>query len=114
MGDRWAVWRAGLTGPRVRGFIWQPEPSFAGSEARGRQLMAGNLVLGGHLVELGGRLPWEVPPPNEGFLEALHGFDWLDDLASVPGARAARRRRIGCRAGSWRFGRGRGRDGRPT
>ena len=86
LGDRWAVWRAGLTGPRIKGFLWQPEPSFAGSEARGRQLMAGNLVLGGRLVATAGRPPWDIPPPNETFLEALHGFDWLDDLATVPGA----------------------------
>ena len=85
LADRWAVWRAGLTGPRIQGFIWQPEPSFAGSEARGRQLIAGNLVMGGQLLETGGRLPWDIAPPNAAFLEALHGFDWLDDLAAVPG-----------------------------
>jgi len=108
MADRWAVWRAGLTGPRVRGFIWQPAPSFAGSEARGRQLMAGNLVLGGHLVELGGRLPWDIPPPNEAFLEALHGFDWLDDLASVPGSAGRKTAQDWLSGWLSRYGRGRG------
>ena len=47
--------------------------------------MAGNLVLGGQLVETGGRLPWDLAPPNAAFVDALHGFDWLDDLAAVPG-----------------------------
>ncbi|NKX45544.1 heparinase II/III family protein [Roseicyclus persicicus] len=108
LADRWAAWRAGLTGPRIRGFLWQPQPSFAGSEARGRQLMAGNLVLGGRLVEASGRLPWDVAPPTEGFLEALHGFDWLDDLATVPGG--AGRATAQAWLAEWlkRYGRGRG------
>jgi uncharacterized heparinase superfamily protein len=108
LSDRWAAWRAGLSGPRVRGFIWQPEPTFAGSEARGRQLMAGNLVLGGRLVEAQGRLPWDIAPPNEAFLEALHGFDWLDDLATVPGAAGRKTAQAWLSAWLTRYGRGRG------
>jgi len=108
MADRWAAWRAGLTGPRIRGFIWQPQPSFSGSEARGRQLMAGNLVLGGRLVEAGSRLPWDIPPPNAAFLEALHGFDWLDDLATVPGGAGRRTAQTWLSAWLARYGRGRG------
>jgi uncharacterized heparinase superfamily protein len=108
MADRWAVWRAGLTGPRISGFIWQPEPGFAGSEARGRQLMAGNLALGGQLVETGGRLPWDIAPPNEAFLEALHGFDWLDDLASVPGGAGRGTAQDWLSGWLKRYGRGRG------
>jgi len=108
LADRWAVWRSGLTGPRIRGFIWQPQPSFAGSEARGRQLMAGNLVLGGRLVETGGRLPWDIPPPNEAFLEALHGFDWLDDLAAVPGGAGRRTAQDWLSGWLARYTRGRG------
>ena len=84
MGDRVAAWRAGVTGPRISGFVWQPPPGFTGSEARGRQLMAGNLMLGGHLFEAGSRDPWDIIPPTEAFQDALHGFDWLDDLACVP------------------------------
>jgi uncharacterized heparinase superfamily protein len=108
MADRWAVWRAGLTGPRIRGLTWQPEPSFAGSEARGRQLMAGNLVLGGRLVETGGRLPWDIAPPNQAFLEALHGFDWLDDLATVPGGAGRGTAQDWLSGWLKRYGRGRG------
>jgi uncharacterized heparinase superfamily protein len=106
--DRWAAWRAGLAGPRVRGFLWQPAPPYAGSPARGRQLMAGNLRLGGRLVETGGRSPWDIAPPNEAFVEALHGFDWLDDLAAVP--EAAGRATAQAWLGAWlaRYGRGKG------
>lgn len=84
MRDRVAVWRAGVTGPRIGGFVWQPPPGFTGSEARGRQVMAGNLMLGGHLLEAVSRDPWDIIPPTQGFQDALHGFDWLDDLACVP------------------------------
>jgi len=80
--DRLAVLRAGF-GPPIRGFLSQPEPRFSGSAARGRQLLAGNIRLGGRLVQAEGRLPWDIPPPNEAFLEALHGFEWLDDLAAT-------------------------------
>lgn len=105
--DRVAAFRAGF-GPRIGGFLWQPEPRFVGSAARGRQLMAGNIRLGGRLVQAEGRLPWDIPPPNEAFLEALHGFEWLDDLAAT-GADEARKMAQRWLA-DWiaRYGRGRG------
>mgnify|MGYP006273048383 CR=1 FL=1 len=106
--DRWSAWRAGVSGPRIRGFIWQPEPSFAGSEARGRQLVAGNLVLGGRLVETRGRLPWDIAPPNEAFLEALHGFEWLDDLVMLPGGAGRATAQAWLSGWLGRYGRGRG------
>lgn len=83
-GDRMAAWRAGFAGPRIRGVRSQPVPHIPGSQARGRQLMAGNLQFGGSLVEIGDDLPWRIAAPNEAFLEALHGFDWLDDLVAIP------------------------------
>ncbi|BDW84108.1 heparinase II/III family protein [Roseicyclus marinus] len=106
--DRWAAWRAGMTGPGIRGFLWQPEPSFSGSDARGRQLMAGNLVFGGHLVETAGRQPWDIAAPSADFLEALHGFDWLDDLASVPGGAGRKQAQEWLSGWMKRYGRGSG------
>lgn len=105
--DRWAAFRAGF-GPRVQGFLSQPEPRLPGDDVRGRQLMAGNFRLGGRLVEGNGRQPWDIPPPNEAFLEALHSFEWLDDLAAIGDAPA---RRLAQRwLSEWlrRYGRGRG------
>lgn len=80
---RWAAWRAGF-GPQIRGFLWQPEPRFPGVAVRGRQFLAGNFRLGGMLVEAHGQSPWDIPCPSAAFEAALHGFDWLDDLAAIP------------------------------
>jgi uncharacterized heparinase superfamily protein len=90
------------------GFVSQPEPRTIGSYARGRQLMAGNYLFAGHLVEAPGGSPWDIAPPDADFRNALHGFGWLDDLAAV-GDAAAR-----ARAQEWlwdwiaRYGDGRG------
>ena len=90
------------------GFVSQPEPRTVGSFARVRQLIAGNFLFAGYLVEGGKTGLWDVTPPAPIFDEELHGFVWLDDLAAV-GDTAAR-----ARAQAWlwtwidRFGRGRG------
>jgi len=105
--NRLAAWRAVLSRPAAA-FVSQPEPRSIGHIARGRQLCAGNLVFGGHLVEAPGAMLWDVPAPDAGFAEEAHGFGWLDDLAAV-GDAAAR-----ARAQAWlwewiaRYGRGHG------
>lgn len=80
--DRFAAWRAGRTRPAA-GFVSQPEPRSIGMIARGRQLVVGNYLLGGVLVEAPGLSLWQVDPPTRGFTEAAHGFTWLDDLAAA-------------------------------
>ncbi len=70
------------------GFVSQPEPKSIGLFARGKQLLAGNLLFAGHLVEARGRTPWEIDPPDAAYAEALHRFGWLDDLAAVGDGRA--------------------------
>ena len=90
------------------GFVSQPEPRTIGSFARGKQLIAGNFLFAGHLVEAPDTAIWDLPMPGPAFEEELHGFTWLDDLAAVgdPAARS--------RAQAWvmdwieRHGRGRG------
>lgn len=99
--DSWTAWREparnrrqARRSARVRaatGFVSQPEPRSLGSVARGRQLMAGNLMFAGFLVQAPGSSPWEVAPPHPEFEAGLHGFGWLDDLAAV-GDAAARAR----------------------
>ena len=70
-------------------FVSQPEPKTIGSFARGHQLMAGNFLFAGYLVEAPGRSIWQIDRPSATFEAQLHGFAWLDDLAAV-GDSAAR------------------------
>ena len=107
LGNRWAMSRA-LRAQAASGFVSQPEPRSIGLFARGRQLVAGNLVFGGQVVQVQGRSVWEIEQPDPGQADDIHGFIWLDDLAAV-GDGAAR-----ARAQDWlwdwiaRFGSGRG------
>ena len=98
---------SGLARP-ARGFESQPEPRSVGTDPKGRQLMAGNVALAGHLVQAPGTMIWDVEMPSEGFEDAVHGFAWLDDLAAV-GTKEARAL---ARTWTWgwidRYGRGSG------
>ncbi|MEJ1990168.1 MAG: heparinase II/III family protein [Maritimibacter sp.] len=79
------------------GFVSQPEPRTIGSFAKGKQIIAGNLLYAGYLLEVSDSSVWESAPPSEAFADALHGFGWMDDLAAL-GDRAARDR-----AQAWTF-----------
>ena len=46
------------------GFVSQPEPRTIGSFARGRQLVAGNFLFAGHLVESSDRQLWDIEAPD--------------------------------------------------
>lgn len=82
----------------VKGFVSQPEPRTVGSFARGRQLIAGNILFSGYLVESPDTQLWEVAAPTPAFDKERHGFAWLDDLAAV-GDMAAR-----AKAQNWLWG----------
>lgn len=101
------MWRALKSAPAT-GFASQPEPRTIGLYARGKQLLAGNFVSAGQVVERPGLPIWDVPFPDPAMLTEIHGFAWLDDLAAV-GDAAARKR---AQAWTWdwiaRYGRGRG------
>lgn len=88
--DRLALVRARRARPAT-GFTRHPEPRTIGAFARGRQLVAGNFLFAGYLIEGPGRKIWDLPMPDPSFEEELHGCTWLDDLAAV-GDRAARER----------------------
>lgn len=105
--NRIAALRAARAKPAT-GFVSQPEPRTIGSYARGKQLIAGNFLLAGFLIEGPGLSIWDLPMPDPSFEEALHGCGWLDDLAAV-GDRPARERAQGW-IFDWidRFGAGRG------
>ncbi len=92
----------------MQGFRWQPEPRFPGSAVRGRQLLAGNFRLGGALVEAHGKSPWDITPPTDAFAQALHGFDWIDDLAAIPGGLGRATAQAWLADWITRYGRGKG------
>lgn len=74
--------------PVASAFLSQPEPRTVGSLARGRQLVAGNLIFAGQLVEAKDADLWSLSTPDFAFEADCHGFIWLDDLAAVGTAEA--------------------------
>jgi len=90
------------------GFVSQPEPRTIGAFARGRQLIAGNFLFAGYLIEGRGRTLWDLPSPDPSFEEEQHGFAWLDDLAAVGDAAARQYAQDWTFGWILRFGRGRG------
>ena len=100
--------RLAARGHAATGFVSQPEPRSTGAFARGRQLLAGNLMFAGHLVEARDAMLWDLDAPGPGWDADIHGFRWLDDLAAVgdPRTRALAQKWLW----GWidRYGRGRG------
>lgn len=88
--NRWHAWRAARARP-ASAFVSQPEPRTIGSFAKGRQLIAGNFLFAGSLIEDPKNSIWRLPPQDRAFDDEIHGFAWLDDLAAV-GDLAARQR----------------------
>lgn len=105
--NRWHARRAARAKPAT-GFTSKPEPRTIGSFAKGKQMVAGNFLFAGHLVQSPADSIWAITPPSDDFEAALQGFGWMDDLAAL-GDRDAR-----ARAQFWtmdwidRFGRGTG------
>lgn len=77
-------------GAKANAFTTSPEPRTIGSVARGRQLLAGNFLFAGRLVEAPDTSIWKVGMPTGRFAMEVHGCAWLDDLAALgtPEARA--------------------------
>ncbi|MEL6607630.1 MAG: heparinase II/III family protein [Pseudomonadota bacterium] len=95
-------------GRGATGFVSQPEPRSIGHFARGRQLVAGNFLFSGYLVEAKETSIWDLPNPALTFEEDLHGFAWLDDLVAVGDASARQCARDWTFEWVARFGRGQG------
>ena len=68
-------------------FVTAPEPRTIGHFARGRQLLAGNLLFAGTLTETKNGSVWDVR--GDALVAAeTHGCAWLDDLAAVGDGKA--------------------------
>jgi uncharacterized heparinase superfamily protein len=84
---RLAMWRA-LRAAAATGFVSQPEPRSIGLYARGRQLVAGNFLFAGQVVEAPGMAIWDVALTHPAMAADAQGFVWLDDLAALGDAGA--------------------------
>ena len=84
------------------GFVSNPEPRTIGHFARGRQLIAGNFLFDGHLIEAPQSQIWDIGRPDSAhdapYAAQLQGCGWLDDLAAVGDGKARER------AQAWVFG----------
>ncbi|MEO1611350.1 MAG: heparinase II/III family protein [Pseudomonadota bacterium] len=81
-GDRWAA-RIARLGASPKAVVTSPEPLWTGDAASARRLASGLFLFGGALVEAKpGASPWDQSAPTAAWEEALHGFDWLDDLVA--------------------------------
>ncbi|MCF2871278.1 heparinase II/III family protein [Octadecabacter sp. G9-8] len=70
------------------GFRSNPEPKMIGHYARGRQLLAGNFLFSGHLIEAPSVNLWDAAARVDTSTNDAHGFAWLDDMAAVGDAKA--------------------------
>jgi uncharacterized heparinase superfamily protein len=100
--------RAPLLARPATGFAAPPEPRSIGCAARGVQLLAGQFLFAGRLIEAPGAALFDILPPDRAYSDALHGFGWLDDLAAVGDADAQQRAQDWTRDWIARFGTGRG------
>jgi uncharacterized heparinase superfamily protein len=91
-------------GPGV--LIAQPEPRGTGLFGRGQQMLAGNFLMAGELVQATGHVPFAATTPEA--VDALHGFGWLDDLAAVGNRDARKLAQQGLADWLDRYGRGQG------
>ena len=98
---------AGFARPATA-FTTTPEPRTIGSFARGRQIVGGNFLFAGFLVQAPATSIWALPMPDETFEAELHGFTWLDDLAAVGDIHAIKRAQEWTHEWVGKFGKGKG------
>jgi|GEM_PF-42474 len=98
---RWLLRRV-----QVSALVSDPEPRMVGLYARGKQMMAGNFLVAGELIETSGGVPFSAK--SAAATDALHGFGWLDHLAAVGDRDARALAQAGLQDWIARFGQGAG------
>jgi uncharacterized heparinase superfamily protein len=84
----------------------QPEPRSLGLFARGQQMLAGNFLVAGELLQADGAVPFDATTPEA--VDELQGFGWLDHLAAVGDKPARDLAQAGLAEWMRRYGRGSG------
>jgi len=71
-----------------RSFLHHPAQRSIGSFVRGEQMLAGQFIFAGQLVEAAESSIWNLTPPSPAFLNTTQSFVWLDDLVAIGGGAA--------------------------
>lgn len=77
-------WR--LIRPRVEAFLLVPSDLRPTDPSLADELAAGQMGLGGAMLDLAGSSPFSVIPPDKSWARALHGFVWLGSLRAAEDA----------------------------
>ncbi len=93
---------------RPNEFYYRPEPPTPGDYAIGLRLLNGEIFQENQIHNLEAGSIWDYRYPSEYFVERMHAFDWMDDLASVKTAEADRKIRAWAQEWIKRYGRGDG------
>lgn len=90
------------------GLLSAPEPWTIGNYDRGKQLVEGNFLIKGQVMEVGDGSIWNQSMPSDLFEAKLHGFGWLDDIAAVGDSEARNRAQTWLLEWVSKFGMGKG------
>ncbi|MEL6681207.1 MAG: heparinase II/III family protein [Pseudomonadota bacterium] len=106
------AWRAGRA-DAATAFVSAPEPRSIGVVARGRQLVAGNFLFSGLLVEGPDLSIWDISDQKPEVAGEIHGTTWLDDLAALGDDKARSRAQAWVSEWITRYGNGKGPGWKP-
>jgi len=76
-----ARWR--LPAPTPDRLVLAPQDIRTADPTHATDIYAGIFAFSGHIVETGGRTPFEVAPASDDWARALHGFAWLRHLRAA-------------------------------
>ncbi len=87
------LYRLSLDGRDPARLAAAPDDPWPGDARAADTLFRGVFRFADAEVALPNQSPWRVPPPNPGWMAALHGFTWLRDFTASGGATAQRHAR---------------------
>jgi uncharacterized heparinase superfamily protein len=90
------------------GLTQAPVPRTIGVVAKGQQLIAGDFLFSGFLIEGSPLSIWDIAEQQAGIMDDVQGCAWLDDLAAVGDEQARTRAQTWVHEWIARYGDGRG------